>query len=249
MTCQKSLDFDVPPAAGAHLSFYWTMDEAGAVNKVDSTVGLVWPLLAGTLGVPGLFSNGTEINDRIRGLEITSSPSIVIDWSVSTGISFWFWIKVVSYGIIPVLCTLEKTAPGFNNLDMVIHSYDGATTIVELDHYNDTDDADITTPNLSWTLGTWHMVVGTYDKVAQTINIYIDGALSATLADAFVYPNLTNSFWSLGTANPIGTVPNFVVDELGLCLNGALTAAQVTALYNGGSGVTWPSIPTIVPYP
>jgi hypothetical protein len=124
------------------------------------------------------------------------------------------------------------------------------TTTVDLSHVKDNlNFVDAITPNLSWTLGSWHMVAATYDKASQTTNVYIDGVLSATIADPFVYPDLTNSFWSLGTANPVGTLASFVCDELGLCLNGALTAAQVTALWNGGAGVTWPTVNTIVPYP
>jgi hypothetical protein len=226
------------------------MDEAGATNKVDSTVGLVWPLLAGTLGVPGLFSNGVEINDRVRGLALTSSPSIVIDQTASTGISFWFWIKVVSYGTIGMFCALDTFGTSDNSLELFFQSIDGSTTTVDLSHQKDNFNfVDVTTPNLSWTLGSWHMIAGTYDKTAHTINIYVDGILSVTTPDILVYPDLTNSFWSLKTPNPIGTVPDFICDELGLCLNGALTPAQITALWNGGSGVTWPAVNTIVPYP
>lgn len=247
MGCTATLDFTAP--AGTHLSFYWTMDEAGAANKFDSTAALEWPLLAGTLAAPGLFSNGTEIQDRVRGLRLVGSPSIVVNQSTSTGISYWYWVKVVSYGSIGVFCGVSKSGGGQNDFVSFLESTGPAATTVELYHWNGPDIADVTTAALSWTLGTWHMVAGTYDKAAQKITIYIDGVQSITLADPFVYPDLLTSLWQLETPNPIGTLPDFIFDELGLCLNGALTAAQITSLYNGGAGVTWPNVTPIVPYP
>lgn len=249
MSCSKSLDFATPVIPGAHLSFYWTMDEGGVLAKVDSTVGLSWPLLAGTSAAPGLFSNGTEIANKIRGIKITNSPSIVIDQTVSKGISFWYWVKVVSYGQVGVFCDLASTGVDTNELYLFLKSLDAVTTTVEMFHQNNTDSADLFTPALAWTLGTWHMVAGAYDKVAQTITIYIDGVQSSTMADAFTYGDIAGAVWGLFSPNPAGTLSDFVFDELGLCLNGALTAAQITSLWNGGAGVTWPNITPIVPYP
>lgn len=247
MACSKLLDFAAP--TGAHMSFYWTMDEGGVLDKVDSTAGLVWPMLAGTTAAPGLFSNGTLIDNKVRGLGLTNSPSIVVTQASSDGISFWYWVKIVAYGSVGVFCDLNTSGAGNNELYTFIRSQDAVTTDIELFHWNNVDSADIFSPTLSWALGSWHMVAAAYDKVAKTLNLYVDGSLSATIADPFVYPDLLTSTWFLNSPNPVGTVPNMVFDELGLCLNGALTATQVTALWNGGAGMTWPSVKTPVPYP
>lgn len=247
MSCQATIPFASP--SGAHLSFYWTMDEASG-DRIDSTASLHWPLLAGTLVTPALYVNGLEINARIRGANLTNSPSIVISQATSKGVSYWFWVKVNAYGTIPLLCDLLDFAT--NNWDflLTLNSIDGATSVLDLFHQKDnTHFVEITSPNLSWALGTWHMVACTYDKPNQTLNIYADSVLVATALDVLVYPDLTSSFWALDTANPIGSVPDFICDELGLCLNGAITQSQVTSLWNGGIGVTWPTVTQIVPYP
>lgn len=241
---------DFAPATGAHLSFYWTMNEPAFGDRVDSAASLHWPMLASTLVSPALFSNGVEINAKIRGIQITNSPSIVISQATSKGASYWFWVKVNAYGTVPLLCDLLDFAT--NNWDflLTLTSTSGATTTLDLFHQKDNlNSVEITSPNLSWSIGTWHMVACTYDKTAQTLNIYADSVLVATSADNLVYPDLTSSLWGLETANPVGTAPDLICDELGLCLNGALTQAQVTSLWNGGSGVTWPTITTIVPFP
>lgn len=76
------------------------MDEAGAANKLDSTVGLSWPLEHGALAGVGLFSNGTHCDPTIflnlhRGLGLFGTGSIAINQAVSKGISVWYWVKVL----------------------------------------------------------------------------------------------------------------------------------------------------------
>lgn len=254
MSCTKSLDFAT--SGGAHLSFYWTMDEAGAADKVDSTAGLHWPLENGALAGVGLFSNGTNCDTPLfinldRGLGLFGTASIQIIQTVSKGISAWFWVKLVSYGTgIGGAFVLDTSDGAHTNRFRALLDFTNATTgSVEVGHTNDTDNVFADTPNLSWSLGTWHMVAITYDKVAHTINAYIDGALSATAPDAFTYPDLTNSNFEISNVNAPGAGTDFIVDELGLCLNGALTPAQVTSLWNGGAGVTWPNVTPIVPFP
>ena len=97
--------------------------------------------------------------------------------------------------------------------------------------------------------GVWHMIALTYNKTAQTLNEYVDGVLAATAVDPFVYPDLTDADFSFQYISQTPEVLDVVIDEFGLSTKGALTTAQVTSLYNGGAGVTWPNITPIVPYP
>lgn len=252
MGCQATLNFEAP--AGAHLSFYWTMDEAGSANKLDSTVGMAWPLENGASAGVGLFSNGTNCDNPIilnkhRGLGTFGNLSITINQAVSKGISCWFWIQLVSYGGNGEFYMDTSDVAHTNRFRVLFSFASGASGSMEVGHTNDTDDHFADTPNLTWTLGSWHMVAITYDKVAQTLNIYIDGALSASTADISTYPDLTQTDMELANFSTLGAGSDFITDECGLCLNGALTTAQITSLWNGGSGVTWPNITPIVPYP
>ena len=252
MGCTKALDFAAPP--GAHLSFYWTMDEGGVSPKLDSTVGLAWPLIFSAQAAPGLFSNGLRMANsvllnQIPGLGLFGTTAITINQAVSKGLSAWFWVKPTAYVFVFELTLDTDDVMHTNRFRVGGHIDNAGSGVLEVNHTNDTNDVFTDTPNLSWALGTWHMVTMTYNKVAQTLNIYIDGALSSSIADPFVYPDLTISDWFLTAGPSLGGAVIGASDECGLCLNGALTPAQVTALWNGGLGVTWPGVTAIVPFP
>lgn len=259
MACNVTLDLSPAGPSGAHLSFYWTMDEGGVANKVDSTVGLVWPLEHAADAGIGLFANGTHcpqvlLLNQYTGVGMFSNGSVTINQLVSKGISAWFWIKLVAYGAISATCrySMDTSDIAHTNLFEVrmgfVDALNGSATV---NHQNDVDTATASSPNLTWALGGWHMVAITYDKTpAASLTLYIDGALSATTLDPFVYPDLTTTDMRLDNEFSTPLQGNdIIVDECGICLNGALTPAQITSLYNGGSGVTWPGVKTIVPYP
>jgi hypothetical protein len=162
----------------------------------------------------------------------------------------WFWIKILAYGPDFVPLKLDTSdVLHTNRLFLNIGFTDALNGLMELRHTNDTDDAVVDTPNLTWALGAWHMVACTFDKTVHTLNIYVDGVLSATVADAFVYPDLTNSDFTFKYTSAAVETADYIVDEFGLSTKGAITAAQVTALFNANAGMTYPTILTVVPYP
>lgn len=250
MGCTKELDFATPPVTGAHLSFYWTMDEAGVVDKVDSTVGLHWPLFGGANGAPALISNGTNlpiVAFSPLGLRLVASPSI--QSSTALGISFWFWIKANIAGT--QAHHLDLT--GFDN-DPVTWSeliVNLTSSGVDLTHTVSDALPDVTTSLFPFGVGVWHMIACTMDLVNHTLNLYGDGVLFNSQPDFNPWHASTALSWLMGTTGVISIIncPDFTFDELGLCLDGVLTSTQITALYNGGSGKTWPNITPIVPYP
>lgn len=254
MGCQATLDFAAPPVTGAHLSFYWTMDEGGTADKVDSVAGLHWPLLFSAAAGAGLFGNGTDMPNPViinqdPGLGTFANTNITIDQATSTGISVWFWIKKLSASLNGVFNMDTSDVLHTNRFRVAFGPLDGTPASgVVVEHTNDTDDVSASTADLSWIVGDWHMIAATYDKTSQTINVYIDGALAATAMDAFTYPDLTSTDMKLVNVD-FGGVTDGVVDELGLSTKGALSTAQVTSLYNSGVGVTWPNITPIVPFP
>jgi len=85
----------------------------------------------------------------------------------------------------------------------------------------------------------WHHFVGTYNKDAGSnqLKIYVDGIYknAATLSSSVAY---NAKIWGLGDDTfGSGTWPG-LIDEVGIW-NRALTQAEVTALYNGGAGLTY----------
>ncbi len=257
MGCQKSLDFSGPPAADAHLSFYWTMDEAGDLNKVDSTSGTVWTTSTGTSSPPGLFVNGVQLDAQFgsHGLGNGNDTAFAFDATTSKGISVWFWFKkTANYGGVAAtffqwfIDCHDNTFTNDAEL-LIFTSFLGPWTVR---HRDFTASMDYDAPFVfNPTLGTWHMIGVTIDLVAHTLNSYLDGVLVSTAPDVGLFYTTPKGDITLDctVVAPFDNTLTVLVDELGLSLKGALNQAQITALYNGGAGVTWPLVQTIVPFP
>jgi hypothetical protein len=88
-------------------------------------------------------------------------------------------------------------------------------------------------PNTATLVGQWHFVVATFNAATNTENLYWDGQFVAT-ANNTVFPGKTFQF-NMG-ASTVFTGRNFAgsLDEVAVW-NTALTAAQVTAIYNSAS--------------
>ena len=258
MGCTKALDFAAPP--GAHLSFYWNMDEGGTSNKIDQTHALPWPIAGPTNAAPGLFVNGTHLFPTATsplGLRLVSSATVTT--STTKGISFWFWLQTNGFGTVgPGGQGFTFDIGGFDTNpasygDLALSWFSAASPLgFTLDHTNSDPvpgvQASGTVPIV---FGAWHMLAGTLDLVNKQLKLYIDGVLVDTQVDTLAfYPSTALSLYRgvIGLLN-CSTTMTQVGDELGLCLDGVLTQAQITSLWNGGVGVTWPGVTAIVPFP
>jgi hypothetical protein len=88
----------------------------------------------------------------------------------------------------------------------------------------------------------WHYVVGTYDSGTKALTIYVDGSVSgsgATLTGTLnSSASATLNFGRAGAGTPTSQNP-LLVDQAGFWKGRVLSAGDVTALYNGGAGLTW----------
>lgn len=83
---------------------------------------------------------------------------------------------------------------------------------------------------------TWYLIVAWHDAIANTINIQVNDGTVDSAADV-AGQNTTDPFY-IGRTE-LGLYMNGRIDEAGLWKR-VLTAAERTALYNGGNGVTYP---------
>lgn len=85
----------------------------------------------------------------------------------------------------------------------------------------------------------WHHYVATGDSSTSELNLYLDGLLIYTSSDA----NSVNAIW--GADATIGMEHDSVyniygkIDEVGIW-DRALSGAEITSLYNAGTGKTYP---------
>lgn len=243
------------------MSFYWTMDEGGTATKLDSTVGLPWLLRWTTAAGTGLFSNGTHCDPSFsqgHGLDTQAKPELALNASISTGLSYWFWFKLLAYGALTAdglvfLDYYSYVDPDLNDNLSELYTFfnpQATPTLMEVDHKDAIIDTFFINPTLPGVpLDTWHMMASTIDTVHQSLNFYYDGVLLATGTDTIPLHTGTVAQMQLQNIQAINGNTDLIVDECGICLTGALTQAQITALYNGGAGVTWPDVTSIVPYP
>jgi hypothetical protein len=114
---------------------------------------------------------------------------------------------------------------------------------------------------VAYTNGAWAFVAVTWDATLGILNLFKDGVLISTYSTGgptqiFAETNevMIRPSWDIGLFGMLfqlaglgtQTAPYVAVDEIGLSLDGAITQAQITALYNGGLGVTWPGVTSIV---
>lgn len=267
MGCAKELDFAPPPSTDAHLSYYWTMDEAGDLDKVDSTSAHVWDTATGTSSPLGLFVNGVQLDCVLsfvapffHGIQNFDDVGFAFDATTSKGISVWFWAKQVDNSLGSIS---NPSIEWFLRINDPAFTVDAAMAVrwafvsppaafqAVVEHHDYTLGNDYSTSfAFSPALGAWHMLAATLDLVNHTLNAYVDGVLVATSADVgnvYTAPQGTMLLrYDFGGGVNNG---NVVIDEFGLSLKGVLTQAQITALYNGGAGVTWPGVNAIVPFP
>jgi len=199
---------------------YWNFnnDGSGVLSLVDSTGNgnTLANINNVTLGT-GIIDGDAVFSSNNQYLENTGSAGI----SLNSTISFWF------KGIDPIggfnICgqwtdSWVIGSNGSGGLYFVTNEYG----VINLPYYNTFD-------------GTWHFYVLRIDD--GTLTFYVDGAINSgphTIGDRYSSQALTIGA-TVGYENSIiGDI-----DEFGIW-NRALTGAEITQLYNGGSGLTYP---------
>lgn len=201
---------------------FWKLNETGTGVRVDSVGFKNGTLSGGAMNTTsGKISNGA-VGDGTNRLNftnvLTSTDTISLSaWIQKSGVANNFnfrWLGDTSTNQV-----------GINYNDCAQTSQDAISVTTNSVCTN------IVNSSVAGS-GYRHVVIVAGADISDRQLVYIDGVL-ITNKSATAFTNLTNNFVMLDTS------PNSMfVDEVGLWTK-ALTTAEVTALYNGGSGATF----------
>lgn len=214
-----------PNAVTPSLVSYWKLDESSG-NAADSHRSNT---LTNTGSMPyaaAKINNGADFvpNDSLNNASVLASTSYPRSFSM------WANFDSVAIGGDQAIMTLGDNSIHYYELKL----RDSDDHIVFRSN-NDTDASDVDTGVVA-TASTWyHIVVVQNSNVSVTI--YVNNVETNTAAATFIAT--VSDFW-LGYLGRSGIhYMDGKVDEVGVWAR-ALTAGEVTTLYNGGAGLAYP---------
>ncbi len=258
ISCQQEITINVKGT----IFYYWTLDEPlPASTHVDKSQGVVLtPAVGGGFALPGvgtgLFSNGVIFNNPVpQSAGLFSGGAVfpyidpLLKYTHAQGLTAWGWFKMnAAYvaGAGPLVALFDFNFYDDNvatnqmgEIEMILGgaNYRGVTR-------DDSIGEVVNGPAFAPVLGTWNFVVVRYNPATGLTSTRVNGA--AFITGVTVLDMKTGPFGSMSiNTSGGGTNLNMTVDEVGV-VKEVLTNAQVDSLYNGGAGVTWPAVNTIV---
>jgi hypothetical protein len=223
-------NFSIAPAGlDAGLVSYWKLDESSG-NAVDS-IGSVTGTNTGVDFSAGKINNGADFGGGTDKISLGNN----FNFSSSFSISLWFQITTTS-GELRLITKGDSAGNqyqwgiqmnGSGNVSPALWNGSGAGYLSFVG-------------SSSISLNTWYHYVLTYNSSTTTLTGYLNGSSDGS-------DNTTNGSWlTSGSANCLlgaradnDSPLTGRLDEVSI-FNRALTATEVTELYNSGSGLQYP---------
>jgi hypothetical protein len=201
---------------------YWKLDEPNG-TRFDS-VG------TNNLSETGSVGSTIGIQGNAADFDGTNYLSTALDGTTLTAVSIALWFKaddILTANVEGVLSWARTGIPVDSLPFIIIQTNSGTTRLYADGNYRVTSGA--------LANNTWYHVVCTYDGTDW--KMYLDGGLIGTYTGG-IGTNITN-------ANTVYVGSGFNnqfpgdIDEVGIW-DRALEGSEITTLYNGGSGITYP---------
>ncbi len=217
------------------LSAYWRFEEASGVRFNSAGSDLLFPTNAPTT-VSGIIGNGANMVSASSQYFLSPSSSSLAFGDQDFSISAWVKLatKTAQYS---VLSKYESSGNARSYLLYYNQTTDRFTILVSTNGTQVEQLAATTFGNIS--TNTWYNVVVVQDSAANTLAISVNGAQNTTNHQAGVLSN--NVAFLVGALVPSSpaSLMNGVVDEIGIWKR-TLSLVEITNLYHGGLGVTFP---------
>jgi hypothetical protein len=222
---------------------YWNLNNngSGGVSLVDSsgnsntlTNNNNVQLGAGIIGGGGFFDGSSHL----------SVYSVTLEGRTTITSSCWIkYLNSNNEGALSIYLTGGASIDGTNTASLALGSVENFGLFLSI---NTTNGYYQSPTDYDYGDGAWHLAVLTYNSSASEAKLYVDGVLIETLFATGAIAT-ANTYFGIGSCEYVQDVgPPFYplygnMDEIGLW-NRALTANEVLALYNAGSGLTYPFI-------
>lgn len=218
----------LPPALLTNLVAWWKLNEASGtrINSVVANNALDLTPMNSPGTATGKIGNGVDFTSGNQYL--TCSDNALLNPLGNGDFSIHFWVK---FDATPQYYLFGQ---GSGNYNLVIGIF-SSTVQVSLNSGGG-GGANFA---YSMTSGVWHNVVATVNRTGNNTSFYVDGVPIYTLGNAFYGPvyggPLIVGNYAGGT---LLYAPDGIMDEVAYW-NRVLSPADVTALYNGGAGLTY----------
>ncbi|WP_030435157.1 LamG domain-containing protein [Actinoplanes subtropicus] len=252
-TTADAQEWTLGPTGGA--STDWQFDEGGAAT---STVDNSGNLNTGTLGPAAGWGAGQS---GAKSVSLTGSTNSYVagaapgvDTSASFTVSAWVFLSGTTLG---AMSRVALSQSGTNKSGFLLrYDYSGtrwefAVTQGAADDNNPVFDSSVSAIG-SAALNNWTHLIGVYDRVAQTVTLYVDGVAMAPAAHTSVFAatgplqvGRVKEFggWMTGAHPTEAWGPwSGRIDDVQM-FRRALDAPEVSALYNGGGTQTTLGVP------
>lgn len=209
---------------------YWKLEEASGNDRVDSVNGLDMAELDPVPNVAALQGNGADMSGANMNLIANYSIS-ALDLSVGFTVAGWLLIPTSYSGTNTVLANDD-------NDDFDFGLYTLSLTDIRFKVFNTGYSGSSTAQYTGGiTVNAWYLLAGRYNPDTKKAELSVNAGTwqyGSALADAPV--NLVNLL-QIGRSS--GSYGKAYYDEVGWWLR-YLSDAEITQLYNSGSGVTYP---------
>lgn len=249
IACQKQYTLTVQAAAPT-VDAYWTLQESGKlVNRVDNvhSIALVPNPNNVMDATPGLFGNGLAFPESTAIIPSGFSTAVVAPLGIQTagGWSIFGWFKVPHWDTnnwfnTPTLELNGEIIISWDPLGNGGFGPNGPANSVQFSTFD--NNVNVFQPaNFVPVVGQWYFFHFFFDgtHVGYSIN---NGAPVFDLTGVAVFgaePNGQLRVFADWVGVNSGTI-DVILDEIGFKLSRMLTGPEVTYLYNGGAGRTWP---------
>jgi hypothetical protein len=228
-----------PPNANIATLAWWKMNEGSGSTASDST-GDASDLTLGssgaTLGCGSAPPSGyrcTLALDGTAGHAFTARP--VVGNNGSFSVSAWVYLNSAGSGDQAALSQAGTNVPGFTL------GYDGGCGCWSFDMPASDSTSDTVYKAQSAAAaktGTWTQLTGVFDSTRQTLALYVNGQQQGQITGVASWSAPAGGLFRLGSDGTGGPGPHFWHGQISAAcaFYGALAPADVSTLYDGGSG-------------